>query len=107
MRNIVAEYEYGETLNKYELFTLTTHTLRDNRDFVWPLLLSGLMGPAGNKLPSSYTFSYSVVSNGETVKQEEGELVSSYEISPDGRVFSESLGETVYKGLKYSYISAN
>ena len=108
--NIVAEYEYGETLNKYELFTLATHTLRDNRDFVWPLLLSGLMGPAGNKLPSSYTFSYSVVSNGETVKQEEGEFVSSYEISPDGRVFSESLlckGEAEYKDLKYSYISAN
>ena len=107
VRNIVAEYEYGETLNKYEFFTLTTHTLSDNRDFVWPFLLSGLMGPAGNKLPSSYTFSYSIVSNGETVKQEEGEFVSSYEISPDGRVFSESLDETVYKGLKYSYISAN
>ncbi len=109
VRNIVAEYEYGETLNKYELFTLATHTLRGNRDFVWSLLLSGLMGPAGNKLPSSYTLSYSDVSNGETVKQEEGAPVSFYEISPDGRVFSERLlcEGVEYKNLNYSYISAN
>lgn len=110
VRNIVAEYEYGGTLNKYEFFTLATHTLRDTRDFVWPLLLSGLMGPAGNKLPSSYTLSLSDVSDGETLSQAELGYVSSYEISPDGRVFSESLlceGEAEYKDMQYSYISAN
>ncbi len=109
-QNLVAEYQYGNTPNKYEFFTLATHTLRGGGDFVWPLLLSGLMGPAGNKLPSSYTLSLSNVSDGETLGHAELGYVSSYEISSDGRVFSESLlrnGEAEYKDLQYSYISAN
>ena len=106
MQHYVAEYHYGDQPNKYELFTLATHTIKANRDFVWPLLLSGLMGPAGNKLPSSSTLSYSVVSGGETVSQKEYEFVSSFELSSDGRVLRETLlrnGEAYVTDIPYTY----
>ena len=107
-KEYVAEYSYDGVENKYGLFTASTHTLRGNRDFMWPILLSGLMGPAGNQLPSSYTCVITTVKDGEDKGSVHNNYVSEYLFYPDGRIQKETIkcnDEIELNAFPYTYTS--
>lgn len=75
---------------------------------MWPILLSGLMGPAGNQLPSSYTCVMTTIEDGEEKGSVHNNYVSEYLVYPDGRIQKETIkrnDEFEINAFPYTYKS--